>query len=96
MKVPLQKDQLLFRDHYSWPQVPAEDPRISGDLCDTLFEPKDGNQVLYFINKLLAAWKFDEIKYARKIEKMIKVGLPQNIGSQKDAKLWVKDHWENY
>lgn len=96
MNITLQQDQLLFKDHYQWPQLPEQDPRISGDLSETLFEPEDGNQVLYFINKLLAVWKFDEMKYARKIEKMIKVGLPENIGTQINAKAWIKDHWGNY
>lgn len=96
MKISLLKDQLLFKDHYLWPDIPEDDPRVSGDLADVPFEPIDGNQVLYFINKLLAIWKFDEMKYARKVEKMIKVGLPQDIGSQKDAKSWIKDHWGNY
>lgn len=92
----LLKDQLLFKDHYQWPDIPANDPKISGELADVPFEPRDGNQVLYLINQLLLIWKFDEMKYARKVEKMIKAGIPYDIGSQLEAKAWIKENWTNY
>lgn len=96
MNILLVKEQLLFKDHYHWSDIPEGDPRVSGDIECITFEPTDGSQVLYFINKLLTIWKFDEIKYARKIEKMIKLGLPNDIGTQINAKNWIKENWGSY
>lgn len=96
MNLSLLKDQLVFKDFYRWNNIPDGDPRVSGELEHIPFEPEDGDQVLYFINKLLSIWSFDEMTYARKIEKMIKVGISKDIKTQIEAKNWIKDNWINY
>ncbi len=92
----LNKDQLLLQHLYQWSEIPEGDPRVSGSISDIPFNRLEGYEVLYLINELMNIWKFNEVRYARKLEKMIRFGLPEGSNTQQLAKSWIKEHWGNY
>lgn len=96
MKYSLSKDQLIFKNDYCWNETQKDDPRISGPITDTPFNPSEGFEVLYLVNALISTWKFDDKRYAIKLEKMIRCGVTGKSISQKEVKKWIKSHWLDY
>ena len=96
MKNEFLKGQLIFKEDYNWNKIQITDPRVSGSLTETPFNPSEGYEVLYLINELISIRKFDGEHYARKIEKMIKCGVTGETTSQKEVKDWIKSHWLDY
>jgi hypothetical protein len=96
VKYTLLKDQLIFKEGYNWNEIQITDPRVSGSLTETPFNPSEGYEILYLINELISTWKFDGEQYARKLEKMIKCGVTGGAMNQKEVKDWIKAHWMDY
>ncbi len=96
MKYSLLKDKLIFQESYNWNKFHDSDPKISGPLTKTPFNPLEGYEVLYLINELMSIWKFDGAQYAIKLEKMIKCGITSEAMHQREVRDWVKVHWLDY
>lgn len=96
MKYSLLKDKLIFQENYNWNKIEDNDPRVSGPLTNTPFNPLEGYEVLYLINELMSIWKFDGEPYAIKLEKMIKCGISKKGIPQLEVRDWIKTHWLNY
>lgn len=47
----MNKGDLVYND-YSWAAYGKDDPKIAGEPDSTLFNRKEGYEVLYFINKI--------------------------------------------
>ena len=96
MKYSLLKGHLVFHNNYKWSLIHENDPRVSGPLSKTPFNPSEGYEVLYLINELMSIWKFDSEQYAIKLEKMIKCGITNKGMPQHEVRDWIKTHWLNY
>jgi len=86
----------VFYKNYSWNTYTDGDPKITGKLDSTIFDKKEGYEVLYLIEKMTEIWKLDDRDSRRKIEEMIYKILPSNIKRQEDVKNWIRDNWEFY
>ena len=86
------KDDLKYT--YSWNSYEKNDPRISGILDDTVFNKKEGEEVVYLINSLSEhlAWSVEE--FGAKVEKLIHDHLPDQPISQKEVVMWIKENWK--
>jgi hypothetical protein len=89
------KLQMAYKS-YLWTNFEEEDPKISGKLDSTIFNKKEGYEMLYIIQKLIEIWKLEDRKSVRKLEKMIFKFLPDEIVKQEDVKNWVRNHWDYY
>lgn len=87
----LSKQDLLYG--YSWTAYGDDDPRVTGEPDSTLFNRKEGYEVLYLINKISEDNGFKNKKSGLKIEKMINENLPGDIRSQKNVVNWVASNW---
>ena len=96
MKYSLLKGQLIFQEHYCWNKIHDTDPRVSGPLTKTQFNPSEGYEVLYLINELMSIWKFSDKQHAKKLEKMIKCGVTSKTMPQREVRDWIKKHWLDY
>jgi len=92
----ISKNDLLYKNEYSWTAVPGDDPKVSGKPDSTKFSRHEGYEVLYLINHLASEWNFKQIALANKMEKVIKLYLPSNIQSQENVKNWLHSNWDNY
>lgn len=86
---------MVFKD-YEWEQSKLSSQKVSGELDETPFNRKDGFEVLFFINKLGEIWNLQRRLSGEKIERMIRVRLPENILTQEAARRWIHDNWDNF
>lgn len=89
------KNDLVFSD-YKWTAFPKDSPKISGELDDTHFDKQEGNEVLFLINKISELWGFERKTSGERLEKLIKLHLPENLKVQKEIRKWINDNWDNY
>lgn len=80
------KSDMVY-DDYSWTTCGSDDPKISGEPDSTLFNRKEGYEVLYLINKIASSKSEGE-----KIEKLIHDKLPSDIRKQSEVKKWIKEN----
>ncbi|MCK5050211.1 MAG: hypothetical protein KAS53_00630 [Candidatus Cloacimonetes bacterium] len=90
----LSKSDLKYE--YSWTVYGNDDPEITGEPDSTLFNRKEGYEVIYLINKLAKKWKLKKKASGLKIERLINNELPGSIRSQENVKKWISDNWEKY
>lgn len=80
--------------HYSYEWTTEEnDPRLHGEPDHSLFNPNEGREVLYVINQFGKKHKAEVPVIGIKAERLIKVGLPAEIRTQKEAVQWLEQHW---
>lgn len=91
----ISKSNMTYKN-YSWKNFKGEDPKITGKLDFTLFDKKNGHEMIYILNKLVEIWKLEDRYNIRKIEKMIYKFLPSDIQEQEEVKNWVRDNWDYY
>lgn len=91
----MKKSDLVY-DDYSWTAYGDDDPEVTGEPDSTLFNRKEGYEVLYLINKLAEIHSLKDIKSGQKIEKMIQDHLPGDVRSQENVKDWIERNWKNY
>jgi hypothetical protein len=89
------KSNLLY-NHYSWTAMPGDNPKISGVPDSTLFNRNEGYEVLYLINKFLEKHSLSSIQAGQKVERMIRVGLPGDVRSQRNVMDWVAANWKKF
>jgi hypothetical protein len=77
---------------YNWKSIPNEDPRISGTAGTTLFNRKEGFEILYLINSFAEKHGVDQKEKGLRIEKLIKEELPLNFRSQIHAIEWLEEN----
>jgi hypothetical protein len=87
--------QDMFYDDYTWSNYAPNSPKISGKLDDTKFNYKEGQEVLYLINKTRELWDFTKIESCIKMERIIRERLPNNITTQEDAVSWIQINWRS-
>jgi len=82
----------LFYKDYLWTQYLNNDPRICGKPDGTAFNPNEGNEVVYLINKLMILWDYRFSNTGNKMEKLIHDKLPEEIRTQELVSEWLKDN----
>ncbi|MGE5435583.1 MAG: hypothetical protein ACM3O3_00020 [Syntrophothermus sp.] len=87
--VLLKRSDLLF--NYTWTALEPDNPRISGQPDSTLFNRKEGYEVLYLINKIGEQNYITDKLTGLKIETLIKTKLPSYIRTQNNVVGWVKE-----
>ena len=90
----LNKSDLIYS--YSWTVYGNDDPKVSGFSDNTLFNRKEGYEVLYLINKIADENGLTQKSSGTKMEKMIHNHLPGNIRSQENVKNWIINNLNNY
>lgn len=91
----ISKSSMAYKS-YSWEKIAKENTKISGKLDSTIFNKKNGHEMLYMVNKLVEIWKLEDRHSIRKIEIMIYKSLPEEKNKQEDVKNWVRDNWDYY
>jgi hypothetical protein len=87
-------DKNDLRYIYRW-NIIEERSKISGVIDCTLFDRREGNEVLYLINELARLWELEEKSLCLKIEKMINILSPEPR-TQESVKKWIEDNWIRY
>lgn len=97
------KNNLLFKDEYSWTTIAPDDPSIRGNTDNKMFNRREGYEVLYLINqvaeemKLRKLFSYYELQYSYyELEYMIRKRLPSNIRSRSKVKAWLKHDFKNF
>jgi hypothetical protein len=92
----VQRADLKFADQYRWTELKDDDPKITGEPDSTLFNRKEGFEVLALVNRFLDKYKFKQKASGLKVERLIKEHLPIALKSQKHVKDWLVANWEEY
>jgi hypothetical protein len=79
---------------YNWKPIPENDPRFSGEPDTTLFNKKEGYEVLYLINVLVEKYSLEKIEAGPKIEELIREKLPGNLRNQLHVIQWLEGNIE--
>lgn len=88
------KSDLVYT--YNWTQYDIDDPRVSGSPDTTVFNRKEGLEILYMINYLTDHLAYGVDSFGHRIEKLIHDQLPEEITSQHDTIAWIKNNWKNH
>lgn len=84
----LDKEDLQYKDSYSWKTIPPDDPRVTGVPDSTLLNRNEGYEVLAFINRISPT-----VATALKAERLIKQHLPGNVRSHANVLTWITTNW---
>ena len=86
---------MVYQD-YAWTAYRGDDPKITGEPDSTLFNRKEGYEVLYMINKCLTKWNMQSVASGQKIEKMIRLHLPSDVRGQTHVYNWLNQNYNKY
>ncbi len=86
------KSDLVYE--YLWSEYPPDDPRVSGEPDVTVFNVKEGEEVLYVINTLADHLAWDVRSFGKKVEDLLHSNLPKEITRQDEAIRWIKENWK--
>ncbi|MGL1935041.1 MAG: hypothetical protein OCD01_08475 [Fibrobacterales bacterium] len=89
------KDDLAYND-YSWTIFRGDDPRVAGVPDDTVFNLKEGHELLYLINKMAKINNFKKLFSGLKVERMVRQSLPEDIDTQLEVMQWVGKNWNSF
>ena len=92
----MQRADLQFADTYTWTAYKDDDPKITGEPDSTLFNRKEGHEVLAVINRFLMKYKFRQKTSGQKVERLIKKHLPIALKTQRHVEDWLVANWEEY
>jgi hypothetical protein len=81
---------------YSWEAYGGDDPEVTGAPDSTLFNRKEGYEVLYLINKFMKKNGMKKKVSGQHAEMLINKHLPGNIRSQAKVIKWLNDNWNEY
>lgn len=81
---------------YSWTALNGDNPKITRVPDSNLLNRNEGYEVLWLINKFAEKHNFKNKESAFKIERMIKLYLPENIRSKEKVVEWIESNWEKY
>ena len=83
------KSEMVYANDYAWTAYGNDDPKITGPLDQTLFNRKEGYEILYVINKL----NLDTVSDCETAEDLIHDELPPSEKfTQKEIFHWLKDN----
>jgi hypothetical protein len=85
----------LYYDDYSWTVLNGDNPKITGKPDSTLLNRKEGNEILYFINKFCHLNGLKQKSSATKVERMIRKEVPTDIRSQFNIKTCITENWKS-
>lgn len=88
----LNRSELKY--NYNWKPIPDDDPRLSGLPDKTLFNKKEGHEVLYLINSFAERYSLKKIETGQKIEELIQKELPGNFRCQIHVMEWLEENIE--
>ena len=88
------KNELINR--YEWKDYEESAPEVSGQPDDTMFDPEDGHQILYIINKFAAQYDIRWVTSGLLLEQMLTDGLPDTVRSQVEVMAWIKKNWAKF
>lgn len=89
------KTDMVYKD-YSWTVYQDDDPRITGEPDSTLLNRMEGYEVLYFINRFSKLFVKLTLSQCEKVEKMIRLVVPEDIRSQAEIREWIRAKWNDY
>jgi hypothetical protein len=92
------KSDMVYTD-YNWNfEYAADDPKVSGNPDHTELDRLDGNQMLYFINKLSRLYKWQGVikDSYEKLEKAIRTQVPGSIKTQDEIKKWIEKNHKSF
>ena len=75
-------------NNYRWTTLKYDNPIINGDQDNSLFNRKEGYEVLKIINYILEK-HYVSIWNCKKMEELIHNDLPQEVKKRKDVILWI-------
>lgn len=80
---------------YRW-TTGENDLKLKGEPDHSEFDPQEGCEVLYLINKFGQKHNAEVPVIGNKVEKMIKNGLPQSIRTHEHIMKWLEENWSHY
>jgi hypothetical protein len=86
----LNRSELKY--NYNWKPIPDNDPRFSGLPDKTLFNKKEGYEVLYLINSFAERYSLMKIETGQIIEELIQKELPFNYRCQIHVFEWLEEN----
>ena len=93
LNLSYQKKNMVY-DDYDWSTIYIKnDPRIKGQPDETELCRKEGQQMLYFINKCANKWGWSHDVFAmQRLEKIIREAVPATVRSQIDIYKWIQEN----
>ena len=86
----------LQTNRYNWREYDPNDPKVSGAPNHTVFDRREGYEVLFLINSF---GRFSGFKWAppkKKFEQMVYEHLPEDVCTQQEAVDWIIHNWSKY
>ncbi len=84
-----------LENNYSWTRTLKDDLKLSGEPDGSEFDNKEGNEMLYMINKLMKNLNVTRVLDGQKLERMLTL-YPANYRTQAHVEKWVIDNWGRY
>lgn len=85
------KEDLFYKDFYSWSVVNQDNPSFIGSPDNDLLNRHEGYEMLSIINKIFQTYKLHNKKFVKIIETLIRDHLPSNIRSRDQVIKWFQE-----
>lgn len=72
------------------------DPRISGEPDQTLFDRSKCDEMLYMVNSFALRRNFRDKRSFAKTEKLLNLYVPDELVTQQDVLQWIEEHWFDF
>ncbi len=86
------RNHMLFKD-YRWTTYLQGDSRIAGVPDKTVFNPREGYEVLYLINQFAYMYQLMTVTACKKLEWKLHEKLPPYIRTQIEVCNWLYNNW---
>lgn len=74
---------------YSWEHTQEDDPKLRGEPDSSMFNRREGYEVLYLINKFLTKKNKQTTAAGNTAERAIHNELPSHVRSQENVMTWL-------
>ncbi|WP_020161264.1 hypothetical protein [Methylobacter marinus] len=91
----MSKGDLQYSD-YSWTAYGSDNPKVTSEPDSTLFNRKEGYEVLYLINKFAEKHELKQKSSGQKAERMLHDHLPSDVRSQQNVMAWLANNWKQH
>lgn len=92
------KSDMVFTD-YKWiAKKDFDNPVIIGENDYSELNHTEGYEMLYYIRSLARTWgwKDDAIRACQKLEKTIRLKVPENIRKHTEIKRWIEQNFKSF
>ena len=92
------KNDMVYLDYKWTAKADHDNPKIIGGNDHSELNRTEGYEMLYYIRSLAKSWdwKDDAIKACQKLEKTIRIKVPESYRTHSGIKVWIENNFKTF